>query len=685
MSSAISEESIAPPDHPGEGPRVVWPVLVSAGLVTALVAGWALVAPEQAATRLGEGVGWIANWFGWFYIALATLVLVFVVYLAVRHSGVRLGADTDRPEFSTFAWAAMLFAAGIGTDVMFFAVAEPATQLLAPPQTEPGSLDAAREATVWTLFHYGITGWGMYTLMGIALGYFAHRRGLPLAVRSALYPLLGRRVQGAAGHAVDTATVLGTIFGVATSLGIGVVMLNVGIDILFGTGQGIAQQVGLVVLAVVVATISATTGVDRGIRVLSQLNVVLAIALAAWVLVTGETAFLLRAVTMNVGDYVALFPGMTLDTMAFEDQSEWMSAWTLFFWAWWVAWASFVGMFLARISRGRTIGQFVFGTLTIPFCYIVMWVSIFGNSAVERIRSGDADFGELAMGSPELGFFTLLQDHPLPLLLVAVATFVGLLFYVTSADSGALVMANLSSHLPDPESDAHPVLRILWAVATGVLTIAMLLVGGIPALQSATIVMGLPFAVVMILVMVGLHRALEAERARADAHRASLTGQLAGPDGHGESWRRRLGLALGSVSVARATERLEGTVLPALESVAAELCGRGVEAHVRASEEIEQGRVKRRAALVVPAPEGATNGAAADPFRYPVQVRVVPQPSYGARLLEADDTTTRLEVALPTGEVYDVLGYDADALCHDVLDHYERWASARSALHVAAT
>lgn len=662
---------------------VVWPVLVASGVVTALVAGWALAAPEQAATQLGALTTWIATWFGWFYIALATAVLVFVVVLGVRHSRTRLGADTDRPEFSTFAWAAMLFAAGIGTDVMFFAVAEPASQYLAPPQGKGETLDAAREATVWTLFHYGVTGWGMYTLMGIALGYFAHRRGLPLAVRSALYPLIGQRVRGPVGHAVDTATVLGTIFGVATSLGIGVVMLNVGIDILFGTGQGIAQQVGLVVLAVAVATVSATTGVDRGIRLLSQLNVVLAVALALWVLVTGDTAFVLNAVAMNVGDYVALFPGTTLDTMAFDHPEEWMSAWTLFFWAWWVAWASFVGMFLARISRGRTIGQFVLGTLTIPFTYIVMWVSIFGNSAVQRIRGGDTVFGELAVDSPEQGFFTLLQDHPLPMLLVGVATFVGLLFYVTSADSGALVMANLSSDLPDPETDAHPALRIGWAVATGVLTIAMLVVGGIPALQSATIVMGLPFAAVMVLVMVGLHRALEAERARVDAHRASLTGQLARGEGHGRSWRTRLGTTLGAVSVARATERLEEVVLPALESVATELRRRGVDAHVEASEPLERGRVKRRAVLIVPPADAGAPSAPADPFRYPVQVRVVPRPSYGAGVIEADDTTTRLEVALPTGEVYDVLTSEPDALCHDVLDHYERWAAARTEVQVA--
>ncbi|GAB3106210.1 choline BCCT transporter BetT [Janibacter alkaliphilus] len=649
------------------------PVLTVAGVITVIVAGWALIAPESSGEILGSTVGWISEWFGWFYIALATVVLVFVLYVGLRYSKVRLGSPDDRPEFSTFAWASMLFAAGIGTDVMFYAVAEPASQFLAPPQGDGGTLDAARESTVWTLFHYGITGWGMYALMGIALGFAAYRKGLPLAVRSTLYPLIGKRVRGPIGDAVDIATVLGTIFGVATSLGIGVVMLNVGLDLLFGIEQGTPAQIALVVVAVLVATISATTGVDKGIRLLSQLNVLLAIALAAWVLITRDTAFLLRAAMMNVGDFVSMFPGITMDTMAYDYDADWMGGWTLFFWAWWIAWACFVGMFLARISKGRTIGQFVLGTMTIPFSYIVMWVTIFGNSAVQKIMDGDAEFGEAAMNTPELGFFTLLQDTPGATVLVALATFVGLLFYVTSADSGALVMANLSSDLPDNDTDAAPSMRIVWAAATGVLTIAMLTVDGIPALQSATIIMGLPFAFVMILVMWALHRALEEDRVLGVAQRVSLTRSIVGhPSGSG-SWRRRLSRTFGTVTVKQAEERLDDVVLPSLQEVAGELTERGVVAEV--SEDTGNGRIGRTAKLVVPATE-----IGYEDFCYLVQVRRTPAPSYGARMLEADDTTTLLEVALPTGVSYDLMDYDGDEVCHDVLDHYERWANSSAAV-----
>jgi choline/glycine/proline betaine transport protein len=492
------------------------PVFVaSAGIVLAL-AVWAMVAPSSAADNLAAAVGWTSAWFGSFYIALATVVFVFVVLLAAsRYGEVRMGPDDSTPRFSTLTWASMLFAAGIGTDLMFFSVAEPVTQYLAPPTGKGGTPDAAREAVVWTLFHYGLTGWALYALMGTALAFFAHRLGMPLSIRSALHPLFGRRVDGALGHAVDTAAVLGTIFGVATTLGIGVVMLNYGLNFLFGVPEGRAAQVALIVVAVAMATLSAVSGVDKGIKRLSQLSAVLSVFLAGWILVTGDTGFLVSALVANTGDYVTGLVGLSTETFPYEQPVEWMAGWTLFFWAWWIAWTSFVGLFLARISRGRTIRQMVVGSLLIPFAYILMWVSVFGNSAIELVRSGAADFGEAAMNQPERGFYMLLSEYPAVSFTAAVATFVGLLYYVSSADSAALVMGNLTSYRSSPDDDSSAGMRIFWAVTTGLLTMAMLLVGGVPALQSATIIMGLPFAFVMVLVMVGLYKALQADRARA--------------------------------------------------------------------------------------------------------------------------------------------------------------------------
>ncbi|EEH63901.1 transporter, betaine/carnitine/choline family [Gleimia coleocanis DSM 15436] len=487
-------------------------VFIGSSVAVLFVACLAIFLPTQTQTILGAGVDWISRWLGSFYIGLAGAILVFVLILAFsRFGNVRLGGVDAKPEFSTFAWGSMLFAAGIGTDIMFFSVAEPISHYMYPPVGTAQTPEAAREAITWTLFHYGVIGWGMYALMGIALAYFAYNRNRPLAVRSALAPILKERLPGRWGDLVDIAAILGTVFGVAATLGIGVVQLNVGLQILFGISVGIGAQIALILFAVIMTVVSSTAGIEKGIRFLSQLNIWLALALAGWVFITGKTDWLIRALTLNIGDFTATFPSRVLNTFAYDDLTSWVSDWTLFFWAWWIAWASFIGMFLARISKGRSLREFIFGTMFIPFAYVLMWISIFGNSAISLVEAGDKAFAQTVLESPEQGFYELLGHFPLAPVVIAVATFVGLLFYVTSADSGALVMGNLSSNLPDSATDAHPAVKIWWAAVTGLLTVAMLLVDGIPALQDATIIMGLPFSLVLIAVMAGLYRALKAE------------------------------------------------------------------------------------------------------------------------------------------------------------------------------
>ncbi len=642
------------------GPPARWRVFLPSVLGILALALWAIVAPTNAESTIASVVEQVTKGFGWFYVLLATAILLFVLYLGIsRYGNIRLGPDHSRPEFSTFAWASMLFAAGIGTDVMFFSVVEPVTQYVAPPTGEAETVEAAREATVWTLFHYGITGWAMYALMGLALAYFAYRQHLPLAVRSALHPIFGKRIDGPLGDAVDTAAVLGTVFGVATSLGIGVVFLNIGLNVLFGVGIGTGTQIALAALAVTMAAISATTGVDKGIRILSQLNVILALVLAAWILVTGKTTFLLNAVVMNVGDFVRTFPAKTTETFAFVGNETWMSLWTLFFWAWWIAWASFVGMFLARISRGRTIRQFVAGTMIIPFSYIVMWISIFGNAAIDRVRGGDADFAAVAQQYDGAGFFSLLQDYPAADLVMAVAFFVGLLFYVTSADSGALVMGNLSSRLRSVQDDAAPWMRIVWAAVTGLLTIAMLAVGGILALQYATIIFAVPFAVVLVLVMWGLLKALRVEGRRVDSGEHHLPGMLSARSSREgrEAWRDRLARAVNFVDVDAAARHLESVVAPALVAVATEISSRGLEATATSGEGFSELRT----------------ADAVHPFVYRVQLTEHPVPTYGGRMVGDRDRYARLEVHLDGGgQDYDVMGLTENQVIHDCLDQYEQ-------------
>ncbi|WP_044599966.1 choline BCCT transporter BetT, partial [Cronobacter sakazakii] len=403
---------------------------------------------ELSAAWIQTAVNWVSATFGWYYMLAATLYIVFVIFMACsRYGDIKLGPEQSKPEFSLLSWSAMLFAAGIGIDLMFFSVAEPVTQYMQPPTGAGETIEAARQAMVWTLFHYGLTGWSMYALMGIALGYFSYRYNLPLTIRSALYPIFGKRINGPIGHTVDIAAVIGTIFGIATTLGIGVVQLNYGLKVLFDIPEGLTAQMALIVLSVIIATISVTSGVDKGIRFLSELNVILALGLILFVLFMGKTDFLLNALVLNIGDYINRFMGMTLNTFAFDMPRQWMNSWTLFFWAWWVAWSPFVGLFLARISRGRTIRQFVLGTLIIPFTFTLLWLSVFGNAALYEIIHGDAGFAQEVIAHAERGFYSLLAEYPAFKLSASVATITGMLFYVTSADSGSLVLANFTSKL----------------------------------------------------------------------------------------------------------------------------------------------------------------------------------------------------------------------------------------------
>ena len=408
------EPMTGPIPAPAPAPTAVnKPVFFSSAIAILGIALWAIAVPGQAETVLTAAVAWISDNLGWWYIAVATGVVVFVIVLAVsRYGRVRLGPDHSRPQYPWYSWASMLFAAGIGVDLLFFAVAEPVTQYYAPPAGPAETVEAARQAVVLTIFHYGITGWAMYALMGMCFGYFAYRRGLPLTIRAVLAPIIGRRIHGAAGDAVEVAAMLGTVFGVATSLGIGVVQLNYGLNMMLGVPEGRAAQIGLIALAVTVATISAVSGVDKGIKRLSEFNVGLAIVLLGYIMISGRTAFLLDALVMNIGEYASSFLHLSMDTYAFDGATEWLGAWTLFFWAWWVAWAPFVGLFLARISRGRTLRQFVLGTLTVPFAFVALWISIFGNSALEIVLGGDAGFGDIAMATPERAFYQLLEQYP---------------------------------------------------------------------------------------------------------------------------------------------------------------------------------------------------------------------------------------------------------------------------------
>ncbi|MCE7482550.1 choline BCCT transporter BetT [Microbacterium profundi] len=638
-----------------------WPVLIGSAAAILAIALWAIFAPVQAGEVIGVMVGWIATNFGWYFVLTAAIVVVFVLILAFSSVGrTKLGPDHSKPQFSMFTWASMLFAAGIGIDLMFFAVSEPAAQYMNPPTGEGETIAAARQAIVWTFFHYGPVGWAMYALMGAAFAYFAYRLNKPLTIRSVLSPIFGRFTNGWVGHSVDIFTVLGTVFGIATTLGIGVVQLSYGMHVLFGTPDGVSMQIALIVLAVAMATISTVSGVEKGIRRLSEANVILAIILLLWITITGQTRRILDGLVMNVGDFFATFPSLLMETFAWERPDAWMQGWTLFFWAWWVAWAPFVGLFLARISRGRTLRQFIVGVLLIPFAFIAIFVSIFGNSALEIILGGDTAFAESAVNTPERAFFDLLQQYPAAPIVLAVALLTGLLFYVTSADSGALVLANLTSKMEDPRQDAGKLLRVFWALATGLLTLGMLLVGGVPTLQAATLIIGLPVSLLLYLVMISLYRSLGAEKQRRAGYLATIPGRF-GPTQ--TNWRQRLRRSTVYPTRSQVITYLGDVAAPALEDVKEELCAAGVDAVI---ETIDiDGLDMPSLILTVHFNEG-------EDFTYQLYPVAHELPSYAYLSVSGAGHYFRLEVFSAIGSRgYDVYGYTTDQLITDVLSSYE--------------
>ncbi|MBN3146368.1 choline transporter [Pectobacterium brasiliense] len=620
---------------------------------------------QEANAWITRALNWVSATFGWYYLLAATLYIVFVIFIASsRFGSIKLGPEQSKPEFSLMSWAAMLFAAGIGIDLMFFSVAEPITQYMMPPEGQGQTIEAARQAMVWTLFHYGLTGWSMYALMGIALGYFSYRYNLPLTIRSALYPIFGKRINGPIGHSVDIAAVLGTIFGIATTLGIGVVQLNYGLKVLFQIPENLTVQASLILLSVIMATVSVTSGVNRGIRFLSELNVLLALGLILFLLFWGDTEFLLNALVLNVGDYINRFTGMTLNSFAFDRPTEWMNSWTLFFWAWWVAWAPFVGLFLARISRGRTIRQFVVGTLIIPFVFTLLWLSIFGNSALYQVLHGNLDFANEVMQHPERGFYSLLAQYPGFSLSASVATITGLLFYVTSADSGSLVLGNFTSRLGDINNDAPNWLRIFWSVAIGLLTLGMLMTNGVSALQNTTVIMGLPFSFVMFFIMAGLYKSLRVEDYRkASSLQTSAPMPISGDDRL--NWKQRISRVMNFPGTTHTQKMLDNVCKAAMEDVARELRLRGANVEVNDLPPVEDERLNHLELLVDLGDE--------QNFLYQIWPQRYSVPAFTYRARSGKSDYYRLETFLLEGsQGNDLMDYSKEQVINDILDQYER-------------
>ncbi|BAU96812.1 high-affinity choline transport protein [Corynebacterium suranareeae] len=646
--------------------KVNWFVLGISAVIILAFSIWAMMAPDHAFETMESLVGFIGESLGWYYVLTVFIVISFVLWVALSRTGkVRLGPDHSRPHYSLFTWVSMLFAAGVGIDMLFYSVTGPITQYVTPPDAEPESAAAARDAVVWTMFHYGIGGWAMYSLLGMAMGYFAYRWGMPLSVRAALYPLLGKRVRGKAGDAIDIVTLVGTVMGVATSMGIGVVLLSVGFSTLFGFPDGLGLQIALVIVAVVITIAACTSGVDKGIRLISELNLWSAGAMILYIIVTGQTSFLLNGMVENIGRFINTLPERSLQTMVYQEGgSDWMAGWTLFFWAFWLAWGPFVGMFLARISRGRTLREFVIAAITVPVLCDFLIVTTFGNSALYEVLNGNDAFAQLAMESPEQGWYTLLEMFPGATFLVGLATLSGLLFYLTSANSGAMVMANFSSSIPDPAQDGAKWLRILWAVITAILTIAMLLAGGVTTMEYATLIFALPVTIIAYLVMASFLKVLRMERAEMEGRR--LHNQHVATDGGSapeKTWRQRLASMRSYPSRDQVEKFVRTTVEPALQDVHKEFTRLGYETELLSDFD---------PASNIPTHVLLVNIENQRRFQYFVAPVPTPIPSFGGRRAQTEDSYYRLEVFNQTGtEGYDLMGLSKQQVIDDVIDRYE--------------
>ncbi len=461
-------------------------------------------------TGTAEGVfgsiqSFIVETFGWFYILIATAFLIFVVWLLFsRYAKVRLGGDDARPEFSYGAWFAMLFSAGMGIGLVYYGVAEPMTHYLNPPTADPGTAAAVREAFRFTFFHWGLHPWAIYIVLGLSLAYFHFRLGLPLTPRSIFYPLLGKRIYGPIGHAIDTLAVIGTLFGLATSLGLGVMQINTGLGAVAGVSQGTLVQIVLIAIITGVATISVVSGLDGGIKKISQFNVLLASILMIFVLIVGPTVYLLETFVGNVGNYVQNLAFLSFWTGTGGDEG-FQTGWTLFYWGWWISWAPFVGIFIARISRGRTIREFILGVLFVPTIVTFLWLSVFGGTGLFMETNGIAAIADANNQDITLSLYTVLDALPLGAILSVLFTLLIASFFVTSSDSGSLVIDMITSG-GNPEPPVAQ--RVFWAITEGAVAAVLLLAGGLGALQTAAITSGLPVAILMVFMCVSLVKAL---------------------------------------------------------------------------------------------------------------------------------------------------------------------------------
>ncbi|WGF88827.1 BCCT family transporter [Marinivivus vitaminiproducens] len=649
--------------------RLNVPVTVGALAIIFAFVAIGVVVPHEAETIFGNLQSGILDRFGWLYIlSVAVFVSVMLIMCLGRYGTLKLGPDEAEPDFAYGSWVAMLFAAGMGIGLMYFAVGEPLTHFAAPPEAQPRSIGAEREAMVVTFFHWGIHAWAIYGVVGLSLAYFGYRYNLPLTIRSGLYPLLKERIHGPLGHAVDIFAICGTLFGLATSLGFGVLQISAGLDYLGVLTSSLTTQVVLIAVITGAATLSVVTGLDKGVRRLSELNLALAVLLMVFVLAVGPTAELLRLFVQNIGLYLDRLILKTFNIYAYEPK-PWIDSWTLFYWAWWISWSPFVGMFIARISRGRTVREFIIAVLFVPAGFTFLWFTIFGNTAlfIDTTVANGA-LAQAVTDDVSVGLFRFFEYLPLSTVTSSLAIMLVAVFFVTSSDSGSMVVDTIAaggaSETPVPQ-------RVFWCALEGTVAAVLLAAGGLTALQSATIATALPFCFIMFLLCFGLFRGMNADLAHTRSPGVAATAHAAIEI----TWQQRLWTILRQPREEEVGRFIAEVAEPALNTVAEGFRAQGREAEVARD---SSGFVS----MTVPA-EGFRN------FVYGVQHVAHRLPVFTAS--EASQKTMRHEARTffsDGSHGYDVMGLSREQVIADVLAQYEHYQalvqSPSSALYAAA-
>ena len=642
-------------------PLVIGATLFFVVLLVAMI----LIAPEQTQTLLNAAKSGIFANFSWFYVLAFSVFLGFLVILSVSSLGnIKLGNDEEEPEFGFLSWLAMLFAAGMGVGLMFFGVAEPLTHYLSDITT--GSAEhKQQEALLHTLFHWGIHAWAVYGTIALALAYFGFRYKLPLALRSCFYPLLKERINGKLGDLIDIMALLATLFGVITTLGFGASQLGAGLHQLGWISEN-SFSLQMVVIAVVMslATFSAISGVGKGVKILSELNLTLAFCLLIFVLVAGPTLYLLSAFSDNIGTYLSNLVQLSFKTYVYEQEhTGWFSGWTILYWAWWCSWAPFVGLFIARISKGRTIREFIFGVLVIPSMFGILWFTVFGNTAI-WLNDGEAagTLGQM-ISSPETLLFKFLDYLPLSGVTGLVSLVVISLFFITSADSGIYVLNNIASR--DKSLAAPRWQAVMWGVLMSVVAIVLMQSGGLANLQAMTLLVALPFAMLMLLMCCSLWKGLNADKKYFDT-KVNPTSIF----WTGDKWKERLEQMMNQTQEKDILRFLKHTVLPAMRELRQELIGK-YDLSVQINTLFDQDE---------PAVELVIQKDLMRDFMYGVK-------SIGREVSEQlinDDNLPHIQHSMTyepytyffDGRVgYDVQYMDQDELIADMLKHYERYLS----------